>query len=83
MKKLTFEIEVSPWLNEDGLVMNLYAGDSDIETELNFTLEELVDNEINAYTIDGKLQEPWLLEGLIKYLEDVTDYAKKRIKELS
>ena len=83
MKKLTFEIEVSPWLNEDGLVVNLYARDSDIETELNFTLEELVDNEINAYTIDGKLQEPWLLEGLIKYLEDVTDYAKKRIKELS
>jgi hypothetical protein len=58
MKKLTFEIEVSPWLNEDGLVVNLYARDSDIETELNFTLEELVDNEINAYTIDGKLQEP-------------------------
>jgi hypothetical protein len=63
--------------------VSLYTRDSDIETELNFTLEELVDNEINAYTIDGKLQEPWLLEGLIKYLEDVTDYAKKRIKELS
>jgi hypothetical protein len=58
MKKLTFEIEVSPWLNEDGLVVNLYARDSDIETELNFTLEELVDNEINAYTVDGKLREP-------------------------
>ena len=83
MKKLTFEIEVSPWLNEDGLVMNLYARDSDIETELNFTLEELVDNEINAYTIDGKLQEPWLLDGLIKYLEDVTEYAKRQVKEHS
>jgi hypothetical protein len=83
MKKLTFEIEVSPWLNEDGLVMNLYAGDSDIETELNFTLEELVDNEINAYTIDGKLREPELLDGLIKYLEDVTEYAKRQVKEHS
>ena len=83
MKKLTFEIEVSPWLNEDGLVMNLYAGDSDIETELNFTLEELVDNEINAYTIDGKLHEPELLDGLIKYLEDVTEYAKRQVKEHS
>jgi hypothetical protein len=83
MKKLTFEIEVSPWLNEDGLVVNLYARDSDIETELNFTLEELVDNEINAYTIDGKLQEPWLLDGLIKYLEDVTEYAKRQVKEHS
>jgi hypothetical protein len=83
MKKLTFEIEVSPWLNEDGLVVNLYARDSDIETELNFTLEELVDNEINAYTVDGKLQEPWLLDGLIKYLEDVTEYAKRQVKEHS
>ena len=81
--KVLFEIEVSPWLNEEGLEVSLYTRDSDIETELNFTLEELVDNEINAYTIDGKLQEPWLLEGLLKYLEDVTDYAKKRIKELS
>jgi hypothetical protein len=83
MKKLTFEIEVSPWLNEDGLVVNLYARDSDIETELNFTLEELVDNEINAYTVDGKLREPELLDGLIKYLEDVTEYAKRQVKEHS
>ena len=83
MKKMTFEIEVSPWLNEDGLVVNLYARDSDIETELNFTLEELVDNEINAYTVDGKLREPELLDGLIKYLEDVTDYAKRQVKEHS
>ena len=81
--KVLFEIEVSPWLNEEGLEVSLYTRDSDIETELNFTLEELVDNEINAYTLDGKLQEPWLLEGLIKYLEDVTDYAKKRIQEVS
>ena len=83
MKKLTFEIEVSPWLNEDGLVVNLYARDSDIETELNFTLEELVDNEIDAYTIDGKLREPWLLDGVIQSLEKATQHAKKRVKELS
>ena len=83
MKKMTFEIEVSPWLSEEGLNINLYTCDSGIETELNFTLQELVDNEISAYTIDGKLQEPWLLDGLIKYLEDVTEYAKKQVKEHS
>jgi len=81
--KVLFEIEVSPWLNEEGLEVSLYTRDSGIETELNFTLQELVDNEIDAHTIDGKLREPWLLEGLIKYLEDVTDYAKKRIQEVS
>ena len=83
MKKMTFDIEVSLWLNEEGLAVNLYADYSDIETDLKFTLEELVDNEINAHTINGKLQEPELLDGLIKYLDDVTDYAKKRVKELS
>ena len=83
MKKMTIEIQVSPWLNEDGLSVNLYAGDSDIETELKFTLEELVDKEINAYTIDGKLREPWLLDGVIQSLEKATQHAKKRVKELS
>jgi hypothetical protein len=83
MKKMTFDIQVSPWLNEDGLVVNLYAGDSDIETELKFTLEELVDNEINAYTVDGKLREPWLLDGVIQSLEKATQHAKKQVKELS
>ena len=83
MKKLTFEIEVSPWLSEEGLNINLYTGDSGIETELNFTLQELVDNEISAYTIDGKLQEPWLLDGVIQSLEKATEYAKKRVKEHS
>lgn len=83
MKKMTIDIEVSPWLNEEGLYINLYTSDSGIETELNFTLQELVDNEINAYTVDGKLQEPWLLDGVIQYLEDVAEYAKKRVKEHS
>ena len=36
--KVLFEIEVSPWLNEEGLEVSLYTRDSDIETELNFTL---------------------------------------------
>lgn len=81
MKKITFEIQVSPWLTEEGLYINLYAGD--IDEELKFTLQDLVANEIDAYTFNGKLQEPELLDGLIKYLDDVADYAKKRIKELS
>ena len=83
MKKMTIDIEVSPWLNEDGLAVNLYAVYSGIETELKFTLEELVDNEINAYTVDGKLQEPWLLDGVIQSLEKATEYAKSRVKEHS
>jgi hypothetical protein len=60
MKKITFEIEVSPWLNRRRTcTLTLYAGDSVIsETELNFTLQELVDDEINANTVHGKLQDP-------------------------
>ena len=82
MKKMTIDIEVSPWLNEEGLYVNLYTSDSGIETELNFTLQQLVDNEIDAYTVAGKLQEPWLLDGFIEYLEDVAEYAKKRVRDM-
>lgn len=83
MKKMTIDIDVSPCLTEEGLHINLYAGDSDTETELNFTLQELVDKEIYAHTFNGELRDPKILDGLIKYLDDVADYAKKRIKELS
>ena len=83
MKKITIEIQVSPWLTEEGLHINLYAADSDTETELNFTLQDLVNDEIIANTVHGKLIEPELLDGFIKYLDDVADYAKKRVKELS
>jgi hypothetical protein len=83
MKKMTIDIEVSPWLTEEGLHINLYAGNSDTETELNFTLQELVDKEIDAHTFNGKLRNPKILKGLIKYLDDVADYAKKRVKEYS
>ena len=40
--KVLFEIEVQPWLNEEGLTISLYSENGDIETELNFTLEELI-----------------------------------------
>lgn len=80
MKKMTIDIEVSPWLTDEGLHVYLYAGD--IEAELDFTLQELVDKEIDAHTFNGKLPTPRLLDGLIKYLEDVADYAKKRVREV-
>jgi hypothetical protein len=83
MKKMTIDIDVSPWLTEEGLHINLYAGDSDTETELNFTLQELVDKEIDSHSFNGKLRDPKILKGFIKYLEDVAEYAKKRVKEHS
>ena len=83
MKKMTFDIEVSPWLTEEGLHINLYVNDSYIETELDFTLQDLIDDEIIANTVHGNLIEPELLDGFIKYLDDVADYAKKRVEELS
>jgi len=83
MKKMTFDIEVSPWLTEEGLHINLYVNDSYIETELDFTLQDLIDDEIIANTVHGNLIEPELLDGFIKYLEKAAQHAKKRVKELS
>jgi hypothetical protein len=81
--KVTFEIEVQPWLNEEGLTISLYSENGDIETELNFTLEELINKELSCYTIANVLIDKPKAESVLEYLEKVTEYTKKRIKELS
>jgi hypothetical protein len=81
--KVAFEIEVQPWLNEDGLNISLYSENGDIETELNFTLEELINKELSCYTIANVLIDSEKADSVLAYLEKVTEYTKKRIKELS
>jgi hypothetical protein len=55
--KVAFEIEVQPWLNEDGLNISLYSENCDIDTEVTFTLEELI-NELSCYTINVLIDKP-------------------------
>ena len=51
MKSITVEFDVSPWLDEDGFTVCLFAGASDEALGINFSLEELIDREIEAHTV--------------------------------
>ena len=83
MKSITVEFDVSPWLDEDGFTVCLFAGASDEALGINFSLEELIDREIEAHTVAGKLIEPDVLRGFVKSLRNAFKYAEKRVKELS
>ena len=83
MKAITVEFDISPWLDEEGLTVCIFAGESDTAIDVSFTLEELIDKEIESHTVAGKLIEPDVLKGFVKSLRKAFKYAEKRVKELS
>ena len=83
MKAITVEFDVSPWLDEDGFTVCLFAGESDNAIDVPFTLEELIDKEIESHTVQGKLLDTDAAKGFVKSLRNAFKYAEKRVKELS
>jgi Fe-S cluster biogenesis protein NfuA len=86
--KTYVEIDAAPWITQDGFVeVSVYLGDACepcyIEKK---SLKELIDQELNSYTIPGSDQivpnhfED--VEELLKNLKDAYKYAKKRAKEM-
>ena len=83
MKAITIDFDVSPWLDEEGLTVCIFAGEADTSIDVPFTLEELIDKEIESHTVAGKLIEPCILDAFVKSLRKAFKYAEKRVKELS
>ena len=83
MKKITVEFDVSPWLDEEGLTVCIFAPESDAELGIEFSLEELIDRELESHTVRGKLLDPDAVKGFVKSLRKAFKYAEKRVKELS
>ena len=83
MKSITVEFDVSPWLDEEGLTVCLFAGESDEALGVNFSLEELIDIELESHTVSGALVEPEPAKRFVKSLRKAFKYAEKRMKELS
>lgn len=83
MKAITVEFDVSPWLDEEGLTVCLFAGESDEALGVNFSLEELIDIELESHTVAGKLIDPREVHGFVKSLRKAFKYAEKRVKGLS
>ena len=83
MKTITVEFDISPWLDEEGLTVYWVAGESYEASGVHFNLEELIDREIEAYTVAGKIIDPRELQGFVKSLRKAFKYAEKRVKDLS
>ena len=83
MTALTIEIDISPWLDEEGLNIALFLGDFDVPIETQVSLKELIDKQIEAYTVAGKIIDFRELQGFVKSLRKAFKYAEKRVKELS
>lgn len=83
MKAITVEFDVSPWLDEDGLTVCLFAGESDTALGVQFSLEELIDRELESHTLSGTIIDTDAAKGFVKSLRKAFKYAEKRVKELS
>ena len=83
------EIDASPWMDEKGVDVAVFLGES---FEPNFTriwtYEELVDNELQVHTVHGRLTNQNGCDNIGKAeksviaLEEAAVYARKRFEEL-
>lgn len=86
MSKSYIEIDADSWADASGIETTVFIGDSCEPCFVHFdSYEELVDKELNAHTVAGKLSGSNLekAEGLVVALEEAAVYARKRVEELS
>ena len=84
-EKVYIEIDATPWIDETGIVTSVWLGDAGEPCfEATSSYEELVEKQLEAYTIYGKLTADSFdeVELFVKKLEEVAKYARKRFEEL-
>ena len=86
MNKVSVEIEASSWLDVNGIETIVYIGDVDmpqvVKTE---TLESLIDNTLESYEFEGKIANIHKeeVEQLLAMLKNASEYAEKKVREMS
>ena len=84
-EKVYIEIDTSPWMDANGIESSVYLGDG-CEPVYNskLTYKELIDQELEAHTIFGKLTGNNIeyAEEFVIALEEAAAYARKRFEEL-
>lgn len=83
---MTIDLDVDSWIDCDGVVSTVWMGETDDPTVQVRTLwYDLVDKEIESYTVHGKIAEVHMGEAkeFIRSLQEVAQYAQKRLEELS
>ena len=85
-KKVSIEIEASAWLAATGIETVVYIGDVDmpqvVKTE---TLESLIDNTLESYGFGDTLANIHKeeVEQLLAMLKNASEYAEKKVREMS
>ena len=88
-EKVYIEIDAGAWLDATGVETTVYLGDaSDPVYIKKETYEELIDFELHAHTVQGKLINDGRYDNIAKaedfvcILEEAAKYARKRFEEL-
>lgn len=88
-EKHYIEIDAIPWLDENGVDVSVFLGEScEPNFKQSWSYEELIANELNAHTVHGKLTNEYGYDNISKAeksviaLEEAAVYARKRFEEL-
>ena len=88
-EKVYIEIDASPWMDAGGVDTTVYIGDTDEPAYSEVTsFEDLVDKELQAHTVHGKLTNEYghdnitPAEEFVVALEQTALYARKRFEDL-
>lgn len=84
-ERVYIEIDASPWMDANGVTTSVFLGDAGEPSYENiFTFKELIDRELDAHTIHGKLtgDNVGYAEELVIALEEAAKYARTRFEEL-
>jgi hypothetical protein len=89
-ERVYIEIEASPWMDEDGVTTTVFIGDAGEPCyEESFTFKELIDKELEAHTVRGKLTNEYGHNNIdramdfVIALQKAAKYAEKRFVELN
>ena len=84
-ERFSIEIDASPWMDANGIESSVYLGDG-CEPVYNskLTYKELIDQELEAHTICGKLTGNNIeyADKFVTALEEAVAYARIRFEEL-
>ena len=88
-EKVYIEIDASSWFDADGVITSVWIGDAcEPCYENKKTYRELVNQELEAHTVHGKLTNEYgcdnigAAEDFVRELETTALYARQRFEEL-
>lgn len=84
MSKVYIEIDATPWMEADGISTSVFIGDGcEAAYESKHTYEELINQELEAHTVFGKLTDyADDAERFVIALEEAAKHARTRFEEL-